>query len=130
MGGAVPGTMAGPHGMMGGYWDTETYLGALRTRLAITPAQEQAWKDYADTVSGVAHQMWELHLMTFERMATASWDKRRTIMDEAVESRQRAIDIVHEAATALMLGLDPAQKAKAQAILPGFAASQLRGTVR
>ncbi len=128
IGGAGPGAMIGPYGMMGGYWDTDTYLTALRTRLAITRGQESAWKDYADTISGVAQQMRELHLMMFESMASASWEKRRTIMNQVAESRQRAIDAVHEAATGLMLALDPAQKAKAQSALPGFAYG--RGMIR
>ena len=111
----------GGPGMMGGYWNTATYLGALKTQLAITPNQEPAWKDYAETVSGVGEQMQGLHQTMFESMGTASWQERRNLMNQMFQARQQASDTVHEAATKLVSALDPAQKAKAQSILPGFA---------
>ena len=120
MGGSGHGMMAGPHGMMGGQWDAGSYLAALETQLAITPAQESAWKDYADTVSGLTQQMQGLHQSMFESMGTASWQERRTMMNQMFQARQQAIDTVHEAATRLMAALDPSQRSKAQSILPGF----------
>lgn len=50
------GCCGGP-GMMGGYWNTGTYLNALKAQLAISPDEEPAWKEDADTVSGVGEQM-------------------------------------------------------------------------
>ncbi|HME21419.1 MAG TPA: Spy/CpxP family protein refolding chaperone [Acetobacteraceae bacterium] len=122
MGGGGPGMMGGGGpGMMGGYWNTGTYLDALKTQLAITPNQEPAWKEYADTVSGVGEQMQGLHQTMFESMGTASWQERRNQMNQMFEARQQAFATVHAAATKLMSTLDPAQKAKAQSILPGLA---------
>jgi hypothetical protein len=42
-------------------------------------------------------------------------------MNQMFEARQQASDMVYEAATTLMTALDPAQRAKAQSILPGLA---------
>jgi hypothetical protein len=117
-----PGMMGGGHGpgMMGG-WNTKTYLDGLKTQLAITSKEGPAWNEYADTVSGVGEQMQGLHQTMFQSMGTASWQERRNLMDQMFQARQQAFDTVHEAATKLMSALDPAQKAKAQSILPGLA---------
>ena len=80
MGGHGPGMMGG--GTMGGSWNTKTYLDALRTQLAITSKEESAWKEYADTVSGVGEQMQGLHQTMFESMGTASWQERRNLMNQ------------------------------------------------
>jgi LTXXQ motif family protein len=111
----------GGPGMMGGVWNAGTYLNALKTQLAITTHEEPAWKEYADTVSGISEQMECLHQTMFESMGTASWQERRNQMNQMFKARQQAFGTVQEAATKLMSALDPAQKAKAQSILPGFA---------
>ena len=122
MGGGGPGMMGGGGtGMMGGYWNTGTYLDALKTQLAITPDEEPAWKEYADTVSGVGEQMQGLHQTMFKSMGTASWQERRNLMNQMFQARQQAFATVQEAATKLMSALSPAQKSKAQSILPGVA---------
>jgi hypothetical protein len=54
-------------------------------------------------------------------MGTASWQERRTQMNQMFEARQQASDTVHEAATKLMSALNPSQKAQARSILPGLA---------
>ena len=120
-GGGGPGMMGGGPGMMGGYWNTGSYLAALKTQLGITPAEEPAWKEYTDTVSGVGEQMQGLHQTMFESMGTASWPERQNLMNQMFQARQHAFDTVHEAATKLLASLDPSQKAKAQSILPGLA---------
>ena len=114
------GMMGSPGGMMGGNWNTASYLDGLKTQLDIKPSQESAWKDYADIVSGVGEQMQELHQTMFESMGTASWQERRNLMDQMFQGRQQAADMVHDAATKLLASLDPAQKTKAQSILPGL----------
>ena len=120
--GPGPGMMGGGgRGMMGGYWNTGTYLDALKTQLAITPNEEPAWKEYADTVSGIGVQMQGLHQTMFELMGTASWQERRNLMNQMFQARQQAFVTVQGAATKLMPALSPAQKSKAQSILPGFA---------
>lgn len=115
------GMMGSTGGMMGGNWNTASYLDGLKSQLAITPNQEQAWKEYADTVSGVGEQMQGVHQTMFESMGTASWQERRNLMNQMFQARQQAADTVHEAATKLLSILDPAQKAKAQSNLPGLA---------
>ncbi len=121
MGGAGPGMMGGGPGMMGGYWNTGTYLDALKSQLGITTQEESAWKEYADTVSGTSEQMQGLHQSMFESMGTATWQERRGMMDQMFKARQQAYGAVHDAATKLLSALDPAQRAKAQSILPGLA---------
>jgi hypothetical protein len=121
MGGHGPGMMGGDHGMMGSYRNTASYLDGLKKQLAITPKEEPAWKEYAETVSSVGEQMQGLHQTMFESMDTASWQERRKLMNQMFEARQQASDTVHEAATKLMAALDPAQKSQAQSILPGLA---------
>jgi hypothetical protein len=113
--------MMGGGGMMGGSWSTGTYIDSMKTELGITADQEPAWKDYADTVSGVGEQMKGQHQTMFEAMGTASWQERRDMMNGMFQARQQAFETVHEAAGKLMSVLNPAQKAKAQKILPGLA---------
>jgi hypothetical protein len=119
--GATGGMMRGAPGMMGGSWNTVTYLDSLKGRLAIKASQETAWKDYADTVSGVGEQMQGLHQTMFEAMGTASWQERRDMMNGMFQARQQAFDTVHAAAVRLLPSLDAAQKATAQQVLPGLA---------
>jgi hypothetical protein len=120
--GGGPGMMGGRGaGMMGRSWDTKGYLDALKSQLGITVSQEPAWKEYADKVSGVGEQMQGLHQTMFESMGTASWQERRNMMNNMFEGRQQAFDLVHEAANRLLPALDPAQRTKAQATLPGLA---------
>ena len=122
-GGRGPGTVngGGGTGMMGGDWNTNNYLASLKTELAITPGEEPAWKDYADTVSGIGEQMQGLHQTMFDAMGTASWPERRDMMNQMFQARQQASDTVRDAATKLTSALDPAQKEKARSMLPGFA---------
>jgi len=119
-GSAGPGMMGGTEGGIDGVWNTDTYLDALKAQLAITPEQEAAWKDYADTVAGVGAQLQGLHQLIFEAMGTASWLERRRLMNRMLLARQQAFDMVHESAIGLVAALDPVQKTKAQSILPGL----------
>lgn len=121
MGGPGPGMMGGRGGMMGGAWNTGSYLASLKAELNITPNQEAAWKDYADTVSATSEQMQGLHQTMFDAMTTASWQERRDMMNRMFEARQQAFDTVHGAANKLLAVLDPAQKTKAEQTLPGLA---------
>ncbi len=129
MGGPGPGMMGGRGGMMGGSWNTGSYLVSLKSDLSITPDQEAAWQAYADTVSGASEQMQGLHQTMFDAMGTASWQERRDMMNGMFEARQQAFDTVHDAANKLLPVLDPAQKAKAEQTLPGlvFRRGMMRG---
>jgi Spy/CpxP family protein refolding chaperone len=115
-----PGSGRGP-GMMGGFGNTESYLASLKAELGINASQEAAWKDYADTVSGIQTQMQGLHQTMFDAMGTASWEERRDMMNRMFQARQQAFDTVHEAANKLMTVLTPAQQTKARRTLPGLA---------
>ena len=119
--GGGPGMRGGGPGMMGGSWNTGSYLNSLKTELGITAKQEPAWKEYADTVSGVGQQMQGLHQTMFEAMGTASWQERRDMMNGMFQARQQAFDTVHGAAEKLVALLDPKQQAGAQKTLPGLA---------
>jgi hypothetical protein len=108
-------------GAMGGTWTTPGYLDSLKTELAITPAQEPAWKDYAETVAGVADQMQGIHQSMYEAMGTATWQERRDMMNNMFAARQNAQETVHGAAQTLLPKLDAAQRTKAETSLPGLA---------
>jgi LTXXQ motif family protein len=120
-GGPGPGMMGGGGpGMMGGAWTSASYLDSLKSELAITAAEEPAWKDYAGTVAGVAEQMQGLHQTMFQSMGSASWQQRRDLMNTMFEARQQAVTTVHDAAEKLASALSPEQQAKAKDILPGL----------
>ncbi|MDE2334280.1 MAG: Spy/CpxP family protein refolding chaperone [Rhodospirillales bacterium] len=123
-GGMGPGMMGGAPmgpGMDGRRWDVPGYLDALKRRLGITAAQEAAWKEYADTVSGVAEQMQGLHQTMFEAMGTATWHESQQMMNEMFQARQQARSTVHDAATKLLQDLSAEQKTAAEQVLPGLA---------
>jgi hypothetical protein len=61
-----------------------------------------------------------LHQTMFESMGTASWQERRTQMNQMFDARQQASEMVRDAANKLLPALDPAQQAKARSILPGL----------
>lgn len=113
-----PGMMGG--GMMGGGWDPASYLDRLKQELAITAAQEPAWKEYADVVNGTAETMRALHQTVWESMGTASWEERRNMMNTMFDARHEAQKNVAEAADKLLGQLDPAQQRQAQQVLPGL----------
>ncbi len=119
MGGGMKGHGMMGGGMMGGAWTTASYLDSLKTRLAITPAQEPAWKEYADTVSSVGEQMQAMHQTMFDAMDTATWEERRDMMNEMFGARQNAFATVHDAAAKLLPQLDATQRARARGALPG-----------
>jgi len=119
MGGAGPGAGRGP-GFGRGMNDPATYLAGLKTELAITPAQEKPWGEYAETVQGMAMQMQAMHASVFEKMQTATWQERQDMMNGMFASRDEAHRIVHEAAEKLLPELTPEQRTKAATSLPGL----------
>jgi hypothetical protein len=108
------GMMGGGHGMMGAAFDPSTHLDALKTELAITPAQETAWTEYRTTLEATATAM---HAAVESR----SGDDPHAFIAEMHEQRQQSFDAVKAAADKLLASLDEAQKTKAQEILPGLA---------
>jgi hypothetical protein len=103
--------------------DPAGYLDRLKAALGITPAQEPAWNEYADTVKGVAWQMQGVHQMMNGVIDTATSQERRDMVDRMFQARQRASDLVHSAAEALLPALDAAQRNAAADRLPGVAGS-------
>ncbi len=116
-----PGMMrGGGPGFGRGMNDPATYLAGLKTELGITPAQEPAWTEYADTVQGAAAQMQAMHSSVFESMQTATWQERQAMMNTMFAARDAAHQSVKAAADKLMTVLTPAQQAKARTSLPGL----------
>ena len=120
-----PGMMGGPGAGRGpgfgrGMNDPATYLAGLKTELGITPAQEPAWSEYAQTVQGMATQMRAMHAAMFEKMQTATWQERQDMMNGMFASRAEAHRMVEEAAQKLLTALTPEQKTKAATSLPGL----------
>ena len=118
--GAGPGMMGPGPGLGRGFTDPAGYLDALKTGLGVTSQQEPAWRDYADTVQGVATQMQGAHQIMYEAMGTATWEERRDMMNRMFEARQQAFTTVHEAAQKLLPSLTPAQRTLASTCLPGL----------
>lgn len=114
-----PGAAGGP-GFGRGLNEPASYLAALKTRLAITPDQEKAWDDYAETVTGVAGQMQGAHATVFESMPTATWQERQTMMNSMFAARDEAHKAVQQAAETLLPTLTPAQRSMAASTLPGM----------
>jgi len=102
------------------YGDPASYLAGLKTRLGITPAQQGAWDTYATVVKNHATEMQDAHETMYEAMATATWEERRSMMNNMFATRQQMHDTVQAAAEALLPSLTPAQKSQAASILPGL----------
>lgn len=107
------------HGMMYGAWNINDYLAALKSQMSITPNQDTAWNDYADTLKDASGQMQALHQNMFAAMGTAPWPERRALMDQMLQSREESFQSVRRAADQLMAVLSPAQRQQARLTLPG-----------
>lgn len=117
--GMGPGMARGP-GFGRGMNDPVTYLAGLKGELAITPAQEPAWKEYASTVEDVAAQMRGMHTSAGESMRTATWQERQEMMNTMFAARDEAHRMVGEAAQKLLPSLTPEQRSLAATRLPGL----------
>ncbi len=138
MGGGCDGTGAGPgpgmgmmHGGMGpGYGGrqgggvaqgTEPWLAQMKTRLAITAAQEPAWQAYASLAADQASQMqatWAQHrqAMGADSTAPAMMSLRIGMMTQ----RLAAMQALNGALTDLYAVLSPEQRATADRSLGGM----------
>jgi hypothetical protein len=114
------GMMGGGHGMMGGHgpvgaaFDPSSHLDALKTALAITPAQETAWTEYRTTLEETATAM-------HTAMEGTTGEDPHAFFAEMHERQQKSFDAVKAAADKLLASLDETQKTKAEEILPGLA---------
>jgi hypothetical protein len=118
--GGGPGGRGGGPGFGRGMNDPVEYLAALKTELAITPAQDAAWNSYAEVVQTMANQMRAMHANVYEAMQTATWQERRDMMNAMFQSRTEAHRMVQEAAQKLLPNLNPAQRSQAALKLPGL----------
>jgi hypothetical protein len=122
-----PGMMMG-HGMMGGtqrqgFGNPAARLAAVKADFAITPQQNAAWDAYAKVVQDTATAMRaSREKMNPDTIRAMSPQDRGTFLNAQWEQRDKAFASVKGAATTLLASLDDAQKAKANAELPGLAA--------
>ena len=119
-GGHGHGMMGGHHGMMGGHgpqgaaFDPSSHFDALKTELAITPAQETAWTEYRTTLEETATAM-------HAAVEGKAGEDPHAFMTEMHAERQKSFETVKAAADKLLASLDETQKTKAEEILPGLA---------
>lgn len=119
MQGMGPGMMHGSAGM--GLADP-AQLETLKTELKITAAQEQAWSKYAKAVQDAAASRKtareSIDPETVRKMNPAD---RYAFVSKMREQAREGFTAVKAAADELLATLDPTQKSKAVAILPGLA---------
>jgi len=94
------------------------HLAFLRTELAITPAQEPLWNDFAATIRGNAEQMRTTH--HWEHIYGAgTLPERLSRYEEHLSARLDMLHKAQAAVTPLYAALDDGQKARADQILFG-----------
>jgi hypothetical protein len=96
-------------------------LAYAHSELAITPAQETAWKDYAAAVRDRSAQMWSPH----QSMMGAMWQDDDVPFDQAydlhiqvMQAHLDAMKTTREASLKLYSALSPDQRKKASWVLP------------
>lgn len=122
-----PGPTGLPPGHPGIGGSPTGYLDSLKTRLAITDAQQPAWQRYAEALTQERQQMAALHETMFAQMGTASEADQKAMIERMVQTREKAYASVRTAAEALLTVLTPAQQTMAQEILPGLARGPMPG---
>jgi hypothetical protein len=110
------------HGDPGQMLADPAQLDRLKNELGITPAQEEAWKEYANAVKDAADKMTAMH----ESMgpgAVRDWSPadRFAFMTSTREELHTRFQTVQAAVNELLATLDDTQKAKAQERLAGLA---------
>jgi periplasmic protein CpxP/Spy len=107
--------------MRGQMADPAARLTALKTELAITPAQEPAWSIYTKVVVDTATAQKAQH-EKIDRDAVHKMEPndRQAFRTGQQTQRQAAMATVKTAADALLAVLDEPQKAKARESLPGL----------
>ena len=114
----------GPSARHGGSGFTQfdpAQLDTLKTELGITAAQESAWTKYANTVQDAATTMKTAREgVNPETVSKLSPQDRFAFVTKIREQGQKQFETVKTAANELLTTLNDAQKAKAQATLPGL----------
>lgn len=97
-------------------------LDTLKAELGITPAQEQAWTNYAKAVQDAATTMKTTRAgVDPDAVSKLSPADRFAFVTKMREQAQTQFDAVRTASNELLTVLDDGQKAKARDILPGLA---------
>ena len=124
MGHGMGGGMGGGamHGGPGQAFADPARIDALKTELAITPAQEPAWDKYAKTLRDAAGTMQaSRESVDPEAVTKMSPSDRFAFVTKMREQGQKQLETVRTAANELLAALDEQQKAKAADTLPGLA---------
>jgi hypothetical protein len=96
-------------------------IGALKSELAITAAQEPAWTKYAQTVQDAATAMNKAREGADPySVSRLNPQERYAFITKMREEGFKQFGAVSKAADELLAALDDAQKTKARAILPGL----------
>lgn len=111
--------MMGGGGMMGRRFGDER-LGALKTELGITSAQETAWQAYEKIVSENAENMLKTHEAMMGQQPLKTLPERIDAQSAMMAARQDAMGKVREATLALYQVLDAGQKKKADELILGM----------
>ncbi len=110
----------GPGHMMMGRRFSEERLTALKTELAITPAQEEVWKAYVTTIGTAGDAMMKTHQTMMDRSELKTLPERLTAQESIMAMHQENMKAVREATLALYGKLDDAQKKKADDLILGM----------
>ena len=86
----------------------ESRLGALKTQLKISAAQEAAWQTYTDQVKQQATGMQALYAQMHQNVATAP--ERMALQTTAMQQRSASMAAMSNAFSALYAVLTPEQK--------------------
>ena len=110
----------GPGHMMMGREFSEYRLEALKSELAITPAQEDAWKAYVAALQGAGDAMRAAHAAMLDKGAFKTLPERLDAQASMMASHQDAMKTVRDSTLALYEKLDDSQKKKADEIILGM----------
>jgi hypothetical protein len=110
------------HGGPGSTFADPERINDLKTELGITPAQEEAWTQYATAVQEAVAAMRTIREgVDPGTVGELSPAERFEFVSKIREQAQKQHEAVQTAANELVATLDDAQKAKAQDVLPGLA---------
>ncbi len=110
----------GPGHMMMGRRFSEERLTALKTELAITPAQEEVWKAYVTAIATASDAMMQTHQSMMDRSELKTLPERLAAQDNLMVIRHGNMKTVSGATLALYGKLDDAQKKKADDLILGM----------
>jgi LTXXQ motif family protein len=110
----------GPGHMMMGRRFNEHRLEALKAELAITSAQEDAWKVYVTAIESAGDAMRQTHMSMMDKSAPATLPERLAMQENFMTMHQDSMKSVREATLTLYAKLDETQKKKADELILGM----------